>query len=227
MKKPSPSIRMPRPRTTIWRRFPWEPGISPGAEKEFRAALAIDPGVAEWRTNLAMILAMQGELAEARYQFDRSIRLDPAFIPARLNYARVLANANDMDGAERQAKEALNLDPKLGPAHELLGSVLSAKGDIAGAIRELNAALSINPDSGRTHYELGVALSQSGRFRWRDCAVPHCCARCRPEHQGRRERDAPQDRSALKALASGAVSGESSSHSAAKPGIRVERCLKF
>ena len=51
----------------------WGTGNQLEAEREFREALRIQPGVAEWRLNLGRALATQGRVSEARYQMDQSV----------------------------------------------------------------------------------------------------------------------------------------------------------
>jgi Tfp pilus assembly protein PilF len=53
----------------------WGTGEQAAAEKQFREALRIQPGIAEWRLNLGKVLASRGEFVEARYQFQQAARL--------------------------------------------------------------------------------------------------------------------------------------------------------
>ncbi len=132
------------------------------AEQEFRSALRIEPGVAEWQSNLAGLLASLGQLPEARYLFERSIRFKPDYAGARLNYARLLANTNQLREAEIQAQAAVEADAGLAAAHELWGYLLAARSDADGALRELQAAVRLDAGLWRAQYQLGAMLAQKG-----------------------------------------------------------------
>ena len=43
----------------------WGTGDQAAAEQQFREALRIQPGIADWRLNLARVLATRGEIPEA------------------------------------------------------------------------------------------------------------------------------------------------------------------
>jgi len=133
-----------------------------GAEKEFREALRIEPGIAEWQANLANLLASRGEMSEAGSGFERSIRLKPDYAGSRLGYAKLLIGINRIAEAEKQAQAAVQADAGLAEAHELWGYLLAAKGDVDGAARELQSAVRLQPDFWRAHYELAVVLDQKG-----------------------------------------------------------------
>jgi Flp pilus assembly protein TadD len=134
------------------------------AEKEFREAMRVQPGLAEVQMNLASVLASGGATAEARYHFERSIRLKPGYAEARLNYARMLASLRETDEAENQARAAVEADSSVAAAHELWGTLLGTKGDLDGAVREFHAAVKLQPELWRAHYELGVALGKNRDF---------------------------------------------------------------
>jgi predicted CXXCH cytochrome family protein len=133
-----------------------------GAEKEFRAALRIEPGAAEWQANLANLLASRGDAREAGYRFELSIRLKPGYAGAHVGYARLLANSNRYEEAEKQAKAAVDADPGAPDAHELWGNLLAARGDMDGAARELQTAVRQLPGFWRAHYELADVLLRKG-----------------------------------------------------------------
>ena len=139
-------------------------GDAPGAEKEFREAMRIQPSLAQVQMNLASVLASRGDNAEARYHFEQSIRLKPDFAEARLNYARLLLSMNDTDQAEKQLQASVTADPRVAIAHELWGELLGTKGDLGSAVREFQSAVRLQPDLWRAQYELGVALGKSRDF---------------------------------------------------------------
>jgi predicted CXXCH cytochrome family protein len=137
-------------------------GDPAGGEQQFRAALTIEPNIAEWQANLAALLAARGELSESAWHFQQSIRLKPNDAASRFGYARLLAAQGQNAEAEKQAAAAVQAEPNAPEAHELLGFFLASKGDGNGALREFQAAVRLAPDFGRAQYELGVILWQKG-----------------------------------------------------------------
>ncbi len=134
----------------------------PEAEKEYREALRISPGIAEWRASLANLLASLDRLPEAQYQFELSIRLKPAYAGSHLGYARLLANTNRIPDAVKQAQAAVEADPQSAAGHQLWGDLLAAQGDWDGAARELQTAVGLAPNLWAAQYDLGAVLAQKG-----------------------------------------------------------------
>jgi tetratricopeptide (TPR) repeat protein len=75
-------------------------GDSPAAAAQYREAIAIDPGFATARYNLAVILEAQKKLPEAAEQLSEAVRHDPGYYAAHLKLGEILI-------AERKPAEAL------------------------------------------------------------------------------------------------------------------------
>ncbi len=142
-------------------------GDRAGAEKEFRAAIRIQPGVAEWRVTLARLLASQGQTAEASYQLEQSLRSKPNYAEARIVYAHVLADMNRSVEAETQARLAVEGDRGSADAHELWGGLLAARGDLAGARSELRRPCACSLETRARRFNSGWCWRTSGTARVR------------------------------------------------------------
>ena len=86
----------------------------------YRHALGLGGDKAMIHTNLAMALAMAGELSEASATFRKAIAQNPHDINARDGLAQVLATSGDRPGAELQWREILRLEPNHARAREAL-----------------------------------------------------------------------------------------------------------
>ena len=64
-------------------------GRLPEAERHFREALRIDPGLAEAQINLGNILARRGRYAEAAARYRIALKNDPSSTQARANLTAV------------------------------------------------------------------------------------------------------------------------------------------
>jgi tetratricopeptide (TPR) repeat protein len=100
----------------------------PGAEAEYRAALALWPDFAEAHYDFGTLLMdVPGRSSEAIQQFNEALRLRPDYVEAHNNLAIVLM---DLPGRRADAiahlEAALRIDPTLAPTRELLERLRSS-----------------------------------------------------------------------------------------------------
>ncbi len=81
------------------------------AAAEFRAALALNPGLAEVHNNLGVILDRQGKHADAIGEFRSAVRVNPRYLEARYNLAAALLEAGRAKEAEDLARAGLAQSP--------------------------------------------------------------------------------------------------------------------
>jgi len=98
------------------------------SEREFRRAIALNPGYAFGRVPFAICLSAQGRLAEALAQLDSARGLDPLATAISNVLGRVYVMAGQPDRAIFTLRQALELDPQLDLAHQQLGHAYLAKG---------------------------------------------------------------------------------------------------
>jgi len=87
------------------------PGDSAAAERHYAEAVRARPDFGEARLSLALVLAKNGNAAEALVQFAEAIRLRPESVDAHFNYGVALANAGRTTEAAQQFSEILRLQP--------------------------------------------------------------------------------------------------------------------
>lgn len=149
-----------------------ETGFAPEAEREFRAALAVDPRAPRAHFYLGYVILRHGgseRAAEAGEEFDRELQLSPHDFYANFFRGVVAATAGDHRGAVARLSEAARLKPDSGDAHLFLGQSQAELGDPA-AERTLRRAIELTPDVSqnsfqikRAHYLLGRVLLKAGR----------------------------------------------------------------
>ncbi|HQR30408.1 MAG TPA: tetratricopeptide repeat protein [Anaeromyxobacteraceae bacterium] len=86
-------------------------GRLPEAEREFRAAIAINPGSVAARTSLAIVLQKSGRPAEAEAEYREVIRLDPRRHAAMFNLADLLWRQGRRDEAVDLYRRFLEVAP--------------------------------------------------------------------------------------------------------------------
>ena len=125
------------------------------AERGFRRALAIAPGLARARQCYAFGLASRRRFDEALAQSRQAMALDPHSYAASNDLSVLLLFARRYDEAIAQARDTLSLDPSLSIAHVNIGSALLGKGSPAEALREFDRGIDTARFStvlGRTGY---------------------------------------------------------------------------
>lgn len=115
-------------------------GDIPAAEKEYRAALALDPKLAEASANLSAILLDGGKTDEALAVADQGLKADPKNPALLVNRALSLESAGNKKEAVLaygRAVEARPKDPELRLAY---ADLLLDSGDKAAALEHVKAA---------------------------------------------------------------------------------------
>ena len=119
----------------------------PGAEKEFRRALELNPSLVEAHLGYATYLATRGRFDEALAEDKLALSLDPASPRARVASLLHSYLARRFDQTIEQCRQAIELAPDLGAPHAILGLALSFAGRLPDGIvaAEDGARLSGSP----------------------------------------------------------------------------------
>ena len=106
------------------------------AEREFDAALRLDPDNAHARALRSGLMSTLHRYEEAVAEAERAVQLDPASPGARSTYAAALAASGRFDDAAASQRVALTLSPTYLFAHIGLGEIAGMKRDFATMGRE-------------------------------------------------------------------------------------------
>jgi tetratricopeptide (TPR) repeat protein len=127
-----------------------------------RAALRLQPNLANAHHNLGVALMRQEQHEPALAAFTEAVRLDPGHIEARCNRAATLHRLGRAAEALACAQEALQLAPDHPQAHNDLGGVLMTLDRHDEAIGHLREAIRLRPAYAEAHGNLGMALRARG-----------------------------------------------------------------
>jgi len=109
----------------------------PGADREYRRAMALNPGYATARQWYATFLWTLGRSEEALAEIRRAQELDPLSSIIHTNAGFMFYDARQPAQAAEECRKALELDPDFAVAHWALGMIYAQMGRHEEAIAEL------------------------------------------------------------------------------------------
>jgi tetratricopeptide (TPR) repeat protein len=107
------------------------------AEKEYKAALAMNSFDEKSECRLGEMAALRGDQEEASARYTRALQLQPNDPEANIGMAKVLMFRNQIEKAEALLKHAIELDPTSSLAHYRLSTIYRQTGRIDDAKREV------------------------------------------------------------------------------------------
>jgi len=133
------------------------------ADKEFRAAISLDPSNGDTNNNYGRFLCETGKQADAMRYFKRALA-DPFYKTPELantNAGSCLLKGNDYAGAEPYLRKALEIAPDFAPALLTMAMLDYRKGDAfqaRGYLQRFESAGQATPDSLLLGYQIATRL---------------------------------------------------------------------
>lgn len=141
-----------------WYDYDW-----PGADREFRLALAKDPNTVSAHHGLSMKLLTQGRPEEGFMHLRLARELEPMSPLFNTMEASYLIDAGRLGEARTRLDRAFDLNPRLWLAHVALGLLLLAERQSEQGIAALRQAAELGRDTTRPTAVLAVHLARLGR----------------------------------------------------------------
>ena len=136
----------------------------PGAEREYKQALELNPSYAQAHNWYAGYLTYTGRFNEGIAEAMRARELDPLSLPLNNALAGRLLAGRRYDEALGQVQRTLELDDHFAPAHQTLGWIYLHSGKQKEAIREFQHALELSgAEDTDIQLDLGFACAVSGQ----------------------------------------------------------------
>jgi TolB-like protein/DNA-binding winged helix-turn-helix (wHTH) protein/Tfp pilus assembly protein PilF len=135
----------------------------PGAEREFKATVAIDPNYAAAYQYYGFALLGMGRIEEAVAAMQRAKELDPVSPSVQTSLAWSLFLSRQYEESAAECKRALELYPDFIPAHQLLGIVYGQMNDDTSALTEFSEAEALERDNPVTLILMTRELARSGK----------------------------------------------------------------
>jgi serine/threonine-protein kinase len=134
----------------------------PGAERELKRAIELNPSHAEARLFYAFHMDAIGSFEEAVAEAKRAIELDPLCLITNLLAGFVFSLAGHSELAAQQSRKLLDLEPNFHGAYLLSGIAHALDGRYEEAIEPCKKALSLGGGCGQLGF-LGYVYGASGR----------------------------------------------------------------
>jgi tetratricopeptide (TPR) repeat protein len=135
------------------------------AEREYIAAVTLDPNDPETQLGLARIADRQDQPNTAAAHYRRALELDPRSLEAALGLGKALAALGDSSGARLALGRATEIDPSSPDARARFGAFLSAQGDFRAAIDQEVEAVRLAPEIASYHARLGGDYRAAKMYR--------------------------------------------------------------
>ncbi len=146
---------------TILQDYYWD---LPGAEKEFKRAMELNPNWAEIPHCYADYLALTGRLNQAIAELGRAEELDPLSLDIRNCAAWTLTVARSSDRAIEECKKMLETNPNFVPAYDKLERAYLHKSMYDEAVETMEKAVAVSGGSARAKAYLGHAYAMGGQI---------------------------------------------------------------
>ncbi len=136
----------------------------PGAERQYKQALQLNPSYAQAHNWYAGYLTYTGRFNEGIAEAIRARDLDPLSLPLNNALAGRLLAAARYDEALAQVQRTLELDEHFAPAHQTMGWIYLHSGKQKESIREFQHALELSgAEDTDIQLDLGFACAVSGQ----------------------------------------------------------------
>ena len=136
--------------------FEWDQS---GAEKELRAAIALDPKYPRARQNLCECLIVKGRLAEALTEVKLALELDPLSLHMNAALTMTCYFGRRYEEAIDQGRRNVEMDPSFFPGYFYLGLAYSQHGQHSEAVAALRQATVLSSNSTFMLAALGGAFA--------------------------------------------------------------------
>lgn len=143
--------------SVLWWQRNW-----PGAERELRRALELNPGEANTRSWHAQLLAGMGRLQEALAEIRRAHEQDPFALIVTLNHGWICYLLKDYDCAAQQQRKAIELNHEWAPSYVQLAVTLAQQGMHQEARGSALRAAELAPRSSYVRADVALVLARAG-----------------------------------------------------------------
>lgn len=134
-----------------------------GAEREYKAALALAPDFAELHMNLGLVFQLENRESEAISEFRRALSINPNLAGANFFLGVDYCRSGEPAKAIRLLQSAVREQPGSKEIWFWLAAAQEMEGDTRAELATLERALSLHPNDVDLLYQLGGTHAQLGK----------------------------------------------------------------
>ena len=123
----------------------WQKDL-PGAERELRRAIALNPGYALPRWWYSALLTGTGRAEEALRESRHGLELDPFAAVATQSYAAALFMTRQFDRCVEQGRRGFEVNPGSAELHLTVGACLALSGHAEESMADMRSAIANQPE---------------------------------------------------------------------------------
>jgi serine/threonine protein kinase/Tfp pilus assembly protein PilF len=154
----------------------------PGAVREYRRALELNPGFATAHHWYSFVLLVCGQAEQAVMEALTALELDPSSLSVRRGVGWLSYYTRRYDQALYHLRRAIAMNPTSEDTYRVLGLVLTQQGAYAEAERAFREAITLSPDLSYATAGVAHVLARSGRRREAEAIVAELEARARDRY---------------------------------------------
>lgn len=126
----------------------------------YKAALEVNPALAEAHSNLGLIFNQQHNYAQALAEFRKALAINPKDAITYNGIGAALRAEHDLQGAIKNWQTSVTLDPKLATAHYNLGTAYEIEKEYDKALTSYRLAVKNDYRLGEAYYRMGLILER-------------------------------------------------------------------
>ena len=135
----------------------------PGAERQFRQALELNPNSVEAHGQYGNLLAVMGRTDEALAEGRRAVELDPLSLTTNHTVGWLYWTVGEFDRMGEQGRKLIELEPNFHGGHWLIGNEAIARGRYEQATAEIEKAVELEAGRTRQLSVLGCLYGITGK----------------------------------------------------------------
>jgi tetratricopeptide (TPR) repeat protein len=134
------------------------------AEENYRRAIELNGGSAEYHYHLGATLAKQEKWKEAVASIEKSLELEPERAEAHLRLGMALERLEKFDRAQEVYMQAIRSDPRLPETYNALGNLYRRFEQYSHAAQVFKNGIENNPVWPMNYHDLGLVYQAQRRF---------------------------------------------------------------
>ncbi|MBZ5665119.1 MAG: tetratricopeptide repeat protein [Acidobacteriia bacterium] len=142
------------------------------AQREFEAAIAVNPGDAKSECRLGGLFSLRGDTESARKHFLRAAELDPNESEAQVGLGKILMSTGHPEEALPHLLAAVRLDPTNAPAHYRLSQLYRQLGRTSNAEQEIATFKELRKTEERLRSAYAQVYKESGSSQTLNPDIP-------------------------------------------------------